>query len=369
MSNDFAEKTAETGSFIKCRDCGANLKFSPGTTHLTCEYCNAQNEIEAKAATVEETDLEAFLHDQANKEEKHEISTVKCDNCGAATSLQPNVSSSSCPYCDTPLVIRNATTSQILKPKYILPFKIERKKANEEFIRWVGSLWFAPNDLKKYAEQSTEKLNGMYMPYWTYDSSAVSEYSGMRGEYYYETETYTDSNGKEQTRQVQRTAWYPASGTVYNDFDDVLVCASKSLPEKISRDLEPWDLQELKEHDDRFLSGFLTETYQVGLREGFDLAKHVMDPVIEKAVRTDIGGDTQQIASIDSKHNDVTFKHILLPLWISAYRYNDKVYRFMINARTGEVQGERPWSTAKIVLLSLTIIAVGVAIWYFATHR
>ncbi|MGZ3884487.1 MAG: hypothetical protein ACXVPD_09815, partial [Bacteroidia bacterium] len=222
MSNDFQEKTAETGNFIKCKDCGANLKFTPGTSHLTCEYCNAHNEIEVqKAVAVEETDFEEFLKQQAHTEEKHEISTVKCSNCAASTTLQPNVTSSSCPYCDTPLVVTNASTSQIIKPKYILPFKIERKKANEEFIKWVGGLWFAPNDLKKYAEQSAEKLNGLYMPYWTYDSDTTSEYTGMRGEYYYETETYTDSNGKEQTREVQRTRWYPASGTVYNKFDDV----------------------------------------------------------------------------------------------------------------------------------------------------
>ena len=152
-------------------------------------------------------------------------------------------------------------------------------------------------------------------------------------------------------------------------FDDVLVCASHSLPEKIARDLEPWDLHELTAFDDRFLSGFVTESYQIDLRNGFDTAKNVMAPQIRTTVCQHIGGDVQQVTSISSEYNSVTFKHILLPLWISAYRYNDKVYRFMINARTGEVQGERPYSAIKIILFSLTIIAIGVGIWYFATHR
>lgn len=368
MSNEFSEKTAETGNFIKCRDCGANLKFAPGTTSLTCEYCNAKNDIEIKDTVIEETDFETFLNDQAHTEDKHEISTVKCTNCGASTTLQPNITSSACPYCDTPLVIKDATSSNIIKPKYVLPFKIERKKANEEFIRWVDKLWFAPNDLKKYAAQSTEKLNGLYMPYWTYDADTTTNYTGMRGEYYYITETYKDSQGNSQTREVQKTRWYPASGTVYNKFDDVLVCASKSLPEKISRDLEPWDLEALVTHDDRFLSGFVTESYQVDLRSGFEGAKQVMDPKIRAAVCSDIGGDVQQVTSMSNEYTHVTFKHILLPLWISAYRYNDKVYRFMINARTGEVQGERPYSTAKIVLLVLAVIAIGAGIWYFSTR-
>ncbi len=368
MSNETSEKTAETGNFIKCKDCGANLKFAPGTQSLTCEYCNAKNDIEVKETLVQETDFEKFLNEQAHTEEKHEVSTVKCTNCGAATTLKPNITSGACPYCDTPLVIKDATTSNLIKPKYVLPFKIERKKANEEFVKWVGGLWFAPNDLKKYAQESVEKLNGLYMPYWTYDTDTTSAYTGMRGEHYYVTETYRDSKGESQTREVQKTRWYPASGTVSNQFDDVLICASKSLPEKISRDLEPWDLEALIAHDDRFLSGFVTESYQVDLRSGFEGAKQVMAPTIRTTVCNDIGGDVQQVTSINSDYKNITFKHILLPLWISAYKYNSKVYRFMVNARTGEVQGERPWSTVKIVLCAVAAIIVGVGIWYFVSQ-
>jgi DNA-directed RNA polymerase subunit RPC12/RpoP len=372
MSNDFSEKTADTGNFIKCSDCGANLKFAPGTDHLNCEYCGKMNEIkpaEGGATVVEENDFESFLNQKAATEDKKEISTVKCDNCGAATTLKPNVTSSTCPYCDTALVIKNATTSSIIKPKYVLPFKIERKRANEEFVKWVGSLWFAPGDLKRYALNSAEKLNGVYMPFWTYDTDTTTSYTGLRGDHYYETESYTDSEGKTKTRSVQKTRWTGASGTVFNNFDDVLICASHSLPEKLTRDLEPWDLPELIGYDDRYLSGFVTESYQVDLRSGFESAKQVIAPTIRQTICSDIGGDVQQVTTQSSSYNNITFKHILLPLWISAYRYNDKVYRFMINARTGEVQGERPWSTAKIVLLALAIAAVGLGIWYFATRQ
>jgi len=372
MSNDFSEKTADTGNFIKCKDCGANLKFAPGTDHLNCEYCGAKNEIkpaEGAATVIEENDFESFLNQQAVKEDKKEISTVKCDNCGASTTLKPNVTSSTCPYCDTALVIKNATTCSIIKPKYVLPFKIERKQANDEFVKWVGSLWFAPGDLKRYAVNSAEKLNGVYMPFWTYDTNTTTSYSGMRGDHYYETETYTDSKGEEKTRSVQRTRWTSASGTVYNNFDDVLVCASKSLPEQLTRDLEPWDLPQLVGYDDRYLSGFVTESYQLDLRGGFESAKQVMAPTIRQTICSDIGGDVQQISSQNSSYDNIKFKHILLPLWISAYRYNDKVYRFMINARTGEVQGERPWSAMKITLAILAAIAIGAATWYFVTHK
>lgn len=370
MSNDFNEKTAEVGNHIKCVGCGGNLKFAPGTEHLNCEYCGAKNEIKpAEATVIEENDFESFLNQAATSSDKQEVSTVKCDNCGASTTLKPNITSSSCPYCDTPLVIKSASTCSLIKPKYVLPFKIERKPANELFIKWVGGLWFAPGDLKKYAENSAEKLNGVYMPFWTYDTDTTTRYTGMRGDHYYVTESYTDSQGKTQTRSVQKTRWTPASGTVYNNFDDVLVCASHSLPEKLVHNLEPWDLASLSAYDDRYLSGFVTESYQIELKPGFDIAKNMMAPKIRSSVCSDIGGDTQQVITQSSDYDNITFKHILLPVWISAYRYNDKVYRFMINARTGEVQGERPWSTVKILLAVLGAVAIGVGIWYFATRN
>ncbi|MCD6067792.1 MAG: hypothetical protein K0S33_2618 [Bacteroidetes bacterium] len=370
MSNDFNEKTAEIDQKkIKCKDCGGFLTFAVGTTHLNCQYCGAKNEIEVELAKTEEIDFEKFLSEASHKQDEQQISTVKCDGCGASTTMAPNVTSDNCPFCATPLVIKNGTTRSIIRPKYMLPFKIDRKKADGLFTGWVGGLWFAPNDLKRYAAHTAEKLNGMYMPYWTYDSNTASDYTGMRGDHYYDTESYTDSEGKSQTRQVQKTRWTPARGHVHNKFDDILVCASKALPDKMTRDLEPWDLPELVNFNDSFLSGFKTESYQVEVKEGFDVAKKVMDKEIGETVRKDIGGDTQTVTTISTDYNDITFKHILLPIWISAYRYNEKVYRFTINARTGEVQGERPYSVAKIVLAVVTVVAViATAIWFFKSR-
>ncbi|MCE3258731.1 MAG: hypothetical protein K0S12_372 [Bacteroidetes bacterium] len=367
MSNETFESTADTANTIKCCNCGANLKFSPGAQSLNCEYCNTKNTIAVEQTEIIENDFHSFLEQKSAASEQQTISTVKCTSCGASTTLSPNVTSSNCPYCDTPQVIKDAATCSIIKPKYILPFKVERNSAKNEFVKWVGGLWFAPNKLKDYAQNSAEKLKGVYMPYWTYDTNTDSTYSGLRGEHYYETQSYTDSEGNTKTRQVQRTAWYPASGRVHNNFDDVLICASHSLPQKLVNELEPWDLPELVGYNDSYLAGFVTESYQTQLKEGFDEAKERIRPVIETTVRTDIGGDVQQIHSVNTSYNDITFKHILLPLWISAYRFEDKVYRFTVNARTGEVQGERPYSAWKIFFFVLTILAVvGGAIWFFS---
>ena len=148
-----------------------------------------------------------------------------------------------------------------------------------------------------------------------------------------------------------------------DDFDDVLVIASESLPEKYTKKLEPWDLESLVPYKDEYLSGFKAESYTVDLEKGFSSAKKVMDSEIRRSIKYQIGGDDQRIKTSKTQHSNITFKHILLPVWLSAYRYNDTVYRFMVNARTGEVQGERPWSWVKIgvtVATTVSIIGAGV---------
>jgi hypothetical protein len=175
------------------------------------------------------------------------------------------------------------------------------------------------------------------------------------------SETYTTTeNGRQvtRTRQVRKTRWYPASGTVRDTFDDVLVLASDSLPRKEADALQPWDLPALVAFSDEYLAGFRTESYRVPLDQGFELAKPVMDETIHCTIRSDIGGDEQQVHGAETRWDDVTFKHVLLPVWISAYRYRDRVYRRLVNARTGEVQGERPWSWIKIALLAILVLIV-----------
>lgn len=359
------EKTteAEVSNSIKCSGCGANLTFRPGTATLDCQACGAKNKIEVAHTHIEEIDFDKFLRENHPEESLHEINLVNCVNCGASTTLKPDVSSDTCPFCATPLIVKNASSTKLVKPKYVLPFKIERKTAADDYIKWLDGLWFAPNDLKQHAQQTTEKLVGVYLPFWTYDSDTTTDYTGERGTYYYVTETYRNSKGEEETREVQRISWASASGNVSNNFDDVLVCASTSLPEKLSAALAPWDLKDLNGFDERFLSGFKTESYRIDLRTGFETAKTYMRGAIENTVKNDIGGDQQRISSLNTKYNDVTFKHILLPVWISAYRYNNKVYHFMVNARSGLVQGERPYSAVKIALAVLAGLAAAALIW------
>lgn len=354
---------------IVCKGCSGKLQFAPGTNHLKCPYCGMENDIEVSTEIVEELDFEKFLNEFAEQSAVHEVATIKCQACGAQTTFNPNVVSDACPFCGSPQVIKNATSTHSITPKAILPFAIDQNKAFEEYRTWIKKLWFAPNELKKYARQQ-EKLTGLYIPYWTYDSNTGTDYSGERGINYQVTESYTTTeNGKlvSKTRSVTHTRWSNVSGHVDNLFDDVLVVASKSLPKEYVEKLEPWELENLVPFNESYLSGFKTESYQVDLKEGLDEAKIKMNEVISSTVCKDIGGDHQRIHSLNTVYKNITFKHILLPVWISAYLYKGKVYRFLINGRTGEVQGERPYSWIKITLTVLFVAAI--IIWIILATR
>ncbi len=350
-----------------CKQCGAALEFQPDTAVQKCPYCGFENPIPQSPEEIKELDFKAHLAALSEQEETHEKRIVKCSACGAEVSFSPEMASDRCPFCGVPIVTTGGSTKAI-KPKSLLPFKVERDQATGFFKCWLKGLWFAPNDLKAYAD-TEERLQGLYVPYWTYDCDTTTAYQGERGDDYWETESYTAiENGKSvrRTRQVRKTRWTHVRGVVWNEFDDLLVLASRSLPRVHAEALAPWDLPDLVPYCDEYLSGFRAESYQVDLTEGFVRARELADPTIEATVRQDIGGDHQRIQQRRTRYDNITFKHLLLPIWLSAYIYRDKTYRFLVNGRTGKVQGERPYSWIKITLFVLVVAgAIGWLIYQF----
>lgn len=371
--HSYREADTQLTGEISCVSCGASLKYKPGTDHLSCNYCGAENEIPTIPAEIREMDFEEYITRFEDSAPVSAVMTVQCKNCSATTSLPPNLTSMDCPYCATPLILEQRKEEHIITPHAVLPFRLDRNETSQKFGIWLKGLWFAPNKLKKMG-LVTDSIKGVYTPYWTYDSNAESHYVGQRGTWHYRTVSYTAvENGKtvSRTRQERYTVWTMTSGTVRNLFDDILVNASHSLPRDFADQLEPWPLDQIKSFTPEFLSGFLSEKYQVDLKNGFSFAKTKMEGVINDTVRRDIGGDEQRVMSLSTEYRDVTFKHILLPIYISAYRYNNKVYRFLVNGATGKVKGERPWSVWKIIfaVLGVLLILGLVAVIYSATAQ
>ncbi len=354
-----------------CDKCGADFRYDPDAGKLVCDHCGNEAELSDdgddtgpwSGGAIEELDFETAIRNQLPRQEMEETRVSTCPNCGAQVEFDAAVHAAECPFCATP-VVTDTGAHRHIKPAAVIPFQNDEREAREAMTKWLGRLWFAPNGLQEYARKG-RKMEGIYVPYWTYDAQTRSQYSGMRGDHYYVTTRGPDG----KSRRERKTRWRPASGRVQRFFDDVLVLGSRSLPKRFTDALAPWALGALAPYDPKYLAGFRAEGYTIDLQEGKAEARQIIDAQIARDVRRDIGGDVQRINSVRTQLSDVTFKHILLPVWLAAYKYRGKTYRFVVNGRTGRVQGERPWSAIKIAIAVVIVVAVAAVIGYVVAQN
>jgi DNA-directed RNA polymerase subunit RPC12/RpoP len=343
-----------------CVNCGAELLYAPGTTTLHCQYCGFKQDIPKSELEPQELELKSYLQSMGGHAHSTELSMIKCKSCGANQHIEEKYKSLHCVYCGSALILQDMHKEEWILPGAIIPFQINQQDAHRTFHQWVRKLWWAPDKLKK-ASLDPEKTKGLYAPYWTFDAQLHANYSGQRGDYYYVSVPYTTSvNGKTvtRTRQERRTRWTPAAGNVQGFVDDTLVKASRGTAGKLPAAITRWRLDGLMPFDSRFLAGFITEKYSIPLKEGHLKAKDVAEKIADSWSRRDIGGDTQRIHSLDVRLSAETFKHILLPVYISAYQYKGRRYHFYVNGQTGVLHGERPYSFWKIFLFIVGILAI-----------
>ena len=373
-----------------CRSCGAKLSFAPGTETLKCPYCGTENDIPTSDDTVVELSLEDWLMQLESVQETKQQEQIKCQNCGGEQTLPANLFASACTFCGSPITSKSYA-QRLIKPKSLVPFKVTKLQAQEKWRAWIRGLWLAPSALKNFA-QGDGGIKGIYIPYWTFDAKTYTNYAGQRGDDFTENDQTTNDKGERVTESRTRTDWTNVSGNVSFFHDDVLVPASNSfvaasgkgaansadiaqaqqalrsiggtalgsavgaLSNKLAGGFRTWNTKELVPYQEEYIAGFQAEAYQVGLKEAFVVGKRQIDNRVDELVCADIGGDHQRITSINTQYSHLTFKHILMPMWVSAYLFSGKTYRFLVNGQSGEVVGESPKSGWKIFFLVCGIL-------------
>ena len=337
---------------FRCPGCSAELEYDPQAASLKCPYCGTIAEIpKSGLASVVEHPFEEHNDPSTFRKVSETAQQITCQGCGATVEFEPPKTAGACSFCASPLVAQAKDADPLLAPDGLLPFAVPKDKATQSVKQWLSSRWFAPNALKTLAKP--EGIHGVYLPFWTFDSRTYSQYQGERGTYYYE-----ERREGNQTRRVRMTRWSPASGDLELAFDDVLIPATRAVNATRLSQLEPWGLEEVTPYEQAYLSGFEAQQYQVPLTEGLEASKHQMEAEIRGAIQRQIGGDEQRIHRLQTQYNNVTFKHLLLPVWLGAYRFQGKVFQVAVNARTAEVQGERPYSAVKIALFVIFMLFV-----------
>lgn len=350
-----------------CPGCGSQMVFRADTQGMGCGHCGATEALAFSRNRLSENRLDGLLiNNELNPAMLTEQQLFSCPGCGARTRVDADHPTLSCGFCGNRAINPDAQRTRLIEPAGVLPFRLNRSAATDSFRRWIGTSWLAPNDLAAAANLSN--LHGMYLPFWTFDAQAHSDWQGERGDYYYVSVRSTDSKGRSVTRQERRTRWSFRSGTHDFFYDDVLTLASRSLASQQQHvdEVLNYDLTAVVDYDPRVLLGWEAEVYAIDLAEGLQQARATVHEREEEACSQLLGGDTQRGLEVTTTLTNESFKHLLLPLWLCAYTYRGKLYHFLVNGQTGKVSGSRPlsfWKVLLLVIFGLVIAGVALYIW------
>ncbi len=364
----------ETAALRKhpCPDCGGDAEWNAAKQALACPYCGTvlpwtDGETPMGAAIIEH-DLAEALARLPHTEDGLGLETraVKCESCHAITEFEPTRTAQRCDFCGSPAIVPTESQKNIITPESLLPAVIAAPKVRDLLREWYGNRWFAPNKLKRWA--LTDTLHGIYLPYWTFDAHVDAAWTAESGYYYYVTERYRDSSGTTRTRQVRKIRWAPSSGSLSHFFDDNLVPGTVGVHLDLLRQVEPFPtIQELKPYDPAYVRGWSVERYQVDLAQAAATSRRQMDAALRELCVRQVPGDTHRNLRVDSEYHGVTFKHILVPVWLVSYTYGARSFQVVVNGFTGKTAGERPYSWVKITFAVLAGLVLLAALVYLYT--
>jgi hypothetical protein len=367
-----AEATAQKK--FSCPACGAEAQWNPGKRALICAFCGttspAQAELTASGEQViKEHDLVAALRaiPDSGRGWQAKKTSVRCQSCQAISVFDPERVGQRCDFCGSSSLVPYEEIKEAFTPESLLPMQVSETQVRDNIRRWYRTRWFAPNKLKSAA--LTDTVKGLYIPYWTFDAQVHADWTAESGYYYYETETYTDANGKQQSRQVRKVRWQPSSGAVDHFFDDELVAASRGVQPDLLRKVEPFPTEELKPYQPGYLSGWIVERYQIDLMGAAKQAREAMDGQMVSLCAREVPGDTHRNLNVDSNYSGQTFKHILVPVWLLTYSYGARAFQVVINGFTGAMAGRYPKSWVKILLAVLAGLATAAVLAWMAGRQ
>ncbi len=353
-----------------CPECGGNLEWNPKAQSLRCPYCGTTVPWSESSAPelgqdiIEHDLLQALQNPKTGRGWLQQADTpvyeVQCQNCRAISVFDQKRTAQRCDFCGSPAIVAHEDGGDAITPESLLPFKISDGQIRDRIRKWYGSRWFAPNRFKSAA--LTDTLHGIYLPYWTFDAHASAQWQAEAGYHYYTSESYRDSNGNTQTRQVQHTRWEAASGSLQHFFDDVLVPGTVGVHSKLLRAIEPFPTTtDLKPYAPEFVRGWTVERYQIDLGRAAKTNEADMDASLRELCIRQIPGDTWRNLSMQRQYQGRTFKHVLVPVWLVGYTYGRTTYQIVANGYTGQIAGERPYSWVKIffaVLAGLVVLGL-----------
>lgn len=328
------------------------MEFDANVQALKCPNCGTEVDIENDPTSIVEHNLDIHAMRKI-KVEKKTSTSMECEGCGAHVEVDKTSTATTCPYCGSHYVLSQKQLDSIV-PDGVIPFKIDKNKVESIFTNWIKGRWLAPNVLKTLYQK--DKIQGIYMPYWTFDANTRTHYTAMGGINH--RVEYEDENGEKKVRI--ETRWYPTSGNINHFFDDILVSASNKLDEILLIGVQPSSTRNIVSYSPDYMSGYCAEIYTVDLKDAHNEALAKMNRRLRSKAESDVlrRYDCVRALRLNTSYSDETYKHIFVPVYSTAYTYKDKLYNVLINGETGEIRGEYPKSIAKITAIIVLILGI-----------
>jgi len=341
-----------------CPHCGANVAYDVSAGGIACEYCGYIAPVRAeqvgRSADEFEFTLETLSHAAHGWGTERQM--LSCESCGARISIPAGVLSSSCPFCASNQVNLTAGMDENLRPRFLIPFKITRERTRGLTENWLGKGWFHPNQLA--ASTVTKKLTGVYLPYWTFDTRVHAQWRAQVG--YEHTERHYNAREKRWETRT-KIVWRWESGRVELGIDDFLVSGSMGTPinQSILSKIRPFDFSDLVAYEPDYLVGWQAQAYETPLTDAWEICKKAVREQAKEACYQDIPTHHVRNFSMSADFEEETWRYILLPIYLAAYKYENDIFQMMINGQTGAVAGHKPVAWCKVWLAIAGMLSPG----------
>ena len=337
----------------KCPSCTATLPFDPTLQKWKCSYCGSEYTLEEleryeNAKNVDNSEKTDPSNDvNLGEDSTIDVDVYECQSCGAKILTDENTTATFCVYCGNTAIIKNRLTGA-LRPTKIIPFKNTKEEAIKTFVNYRKGKPFAPKDFSN--KENIEKITGVYIPFWIYDCEVAASLEAVGKN----IKTWTSGD-----YQYTKTDTYKVLREGNMNYEKVPTDASSKFDDDIMDSIEPFNYNDLADFNMSYLSGFLSEKYDVEKSEAFERAKtRVVNSTNEKLKETIIGYSTYSVVSSNMNINLKDSNYILLPVWMLNINYRGKVRKFAMNGQSGKMVGDIPIAPSKVISTSLVIFIV-----------
>ena len=371
-----------------CPSCGGRVEWAPSQQKIVCPYCGTQYDPgffeQQEQQLTQDLDQQQYekgeeaaaqgMENAADATDESawdpaDLRVYQCSSCGAQIVTDKTTVATSCAFCGSPVVLSEQLDTAF-RPKWILPFRVDKAKVEEIYWDYVKSRPFTPALFRSHSQ--IEKIRSVYLPFWLYDMDMQGSLSA-RGE---QVLTSADNHFVYTTHQIfdlQR------AGTL--TFTKIPVDASSRSPDDAMDSIEPFDLNELQPFRMGYMAGFMAERYDQDEKDCYPRAMHRATNTMSEILHQSLGGFASvQILSENVSElrrgsgtadqtqtaagSGVRADYALLPVYLLFTKYQGKEYLFAVNGQTGKAVGDVPASGSRALAFFLICFAILTGVFY-----